>query len=52
MMKMIDKEDPDLIFVQEPNEYQSRPVGIEKNYRIFTARYGKRRAAIVIRIIG
>jgi hypothetical protein len=48
MMNMIKKEEPDLIFVQEPYEYQNRPVGIEKNCRIFTAGNGKHRAAIVI----
>ena len=47
-MKIIEKEGPDLIFVQEPYEYQNRPIGIEKKYRIFTAGNGKYRAAIVI----
>jgi len=28
MMKIIEKEEPDLIFVQEPYEYQNKPVGI------------------------
>jgi len=36
-MKVIEKQEPDLIFVQEPYEYQNRPVGIGKKYRIFTA---------------
>jgi len=40
-MKMIEKEEPDLIFVQEPYEYQNRPVGIEKKCRIFPAGNGK-----------
>ena len=48
MMKMIEKEEPDLILVQEPYEYQNRPVGIEMKCRIFTAGNGKHRAAIVI----
>ena len=47
MIKIIEKEEPDVIFVQEPYEHQNRPVGIEK-YRIFTAGNGKHRAAIVI----
>jgi hypothetical protein len=47
MMKVTEKEEPDLI-CQEPFEYQNRPVGIEKTYRIFTAGNGKQRAAIVI----
>ena len=42
---MIEKEETDLIFLQEPYEYQNRPVGMEKKYRIFTARNGKHRAA-------
>ena len=48
MMNMIEKEDPDLIFVQEPSEYQNKPVGIEKKCRIFTAGNRKHREAIVI----
>jgi hypothetical protein len=47
-MKMIEQEEPDLIFVQNPYEYQNRPVAFEKKYRIFTAGNGKHRAAIVI----
>ena len=35
-------------FVQEPYEYQNRPVGIEKKCRIFTVGKGKHRAVIVI----
>ena len=46
--EIIEKEEPDLIFVQEPYEYQNRPVGIEKKCRVFTAGNGKRRAAICI----
>jgi len=46
---IIDTEEPDLILIQEPYEYQNRPVGIEKKYRIFTA--GKHTAAIIIIII-
>jgi len=48
LMKMTETEEPDLIFVQEPYEYQNRPVGIAKKCRIFTAGNGKHRAAIVI----
>jgi hypothetical protein len=48
MMKMIEKEDPNSISVQEPYKYQNRPVRIKKKCRIFTARNGKHRAAIVI----
>jgi len=48
MMKIIEKEEPDLIFVQEPYEYQNKPVGIGKKCRIFTAGNGKHRSAIVI----
>ena len=47
-MKVTEKEEPDLILVQEPYEYKNKPVGIEKKYRIFTAGKGKHRAAIVI----
>jgi len=48
MMKMIEKEEADLILIQETYEYQNRPVRIEKKFRIFTAGNGKHRAAIVI----
>jgi hypothetical protein len=41
LMKVIDTEQPDLLFIQEPYEYQNRPVGIDKKYRIFTAGDGK-----------
>ena len=47
-MKMIEIEEPDLIFIQEPYEYHNRPVGIEEKYRMFTAGNGKHIAAIVI----
>jgi hypothetical protein len=47
-MKVIDTEEPDLILLQEPYEYQNRPVVIEKKYRIFTAGKGKHRADIII----
>jgi len=30
MIKMIEKEEPDILFVQEPYKYQNRPVQIEK----------------------
>jgi hypothetical protein len=47
-MKVTDTEEPDLILIQEPYEYQNRPVGIQEKYRIFTAGKGKHRAAIII----
>jgi len=47
-MKMIEKQETDFKFVQNPYEYQNRIVGIEKNFRIFTAGNGKHRAAIFI----
>ena len=37
LMKVTGTEEPDLILIQEPYEYQNRPVGIQKKYRIFTA---------------
>jgi hypothetical protein len=43
-MKTIESEEPDQLLIQEPYEYQNKPVGIEKN-RIFTAESGKHRAA-------
>jgi len=47
-MNVIDTDESDLILLQEPYEYQNRPVGTAKKYRIFTARKGKHRAAIII----
>jgi len=47
-MKIIDTEEPHLILIQDPYEYQNRPSGINKKYRIFTAAKGKHRAAIII----
>lgn len=51
LMKVIETEEPDLILVQQPYEYQNRPIGIDKKYRIFMAGNGKHRAAIIIIII-
>jgi hypothetical protein len=48
-MKVTEREEPDLVFVQEPYEYQNRPAGIAKKYRIFTVGNGKPRATIVIK---
>jgi len=48
LMKTIETEETDIIFIQEPYKYQNRPVGIVKKYRIFTAVNGKHRAATVI----
>jgi len=36
MMKIIEKEEPHLIFVQDPYEYQNKPVRIGKKCRKFT----------------
>ena len=47
-MKLIDTEEPDILLIQEPYEYQNRPVGIVKKYRMFTAGNGKHRAATII----
>jgi hypothetical protein len=47
-MKVTETEEPDLILVQQPYEYQNRPIGIDKKYRIFMAGNGKHRAAIII----
>jgi hypothetical protein len=40
-MKVIDRERPDLLLIQEPYEYQNRPVRTDKKYRIFNAGDGK-----------
>ena len=48
MMKMIEKEEPDLTFVQEPYEYQKWPFGIKTKCRTFTAGKGKHTAASVM----
>jgi endonuclease/exonuclease/phosphatase (EEP) superfamily protein YafD len=48
LMKKIYDEDPDIILIQEPYEYQSRITGIDKKYRIFTAGAGKHRQVIII----
>jgi hypothetical protein len=40
-MKVIVTEQPNLLFIQEQYEYQNRPVGMRKKYRIFTAKDGK-----------
>jgi predicted acetyltransferase len=48
LLKIIDTEQTDIIFVQEPYIYKNRPVGLEKKHRLFTAETGKYRTAIVI----
>jgi hypothetical protein len=48
-MKVIDTEEIDLILIQEPYEYQNKPVGLVNNHRIYTAGTAKHRAAIIIR---
>ena len=48
LMKITETEEPDLLLIQEPYEYQNKPVGIEKKNRIFTAGTGKHRAAIIV----
>jgi len=48
MMKMIEKNEPELIFVQEPYEYQNRTVGFEKCAEHLLLETGKPRVAIVI----
>jgi len=47
LMKIIETEEPDLVLIQEPYEYQNKPAGMEKN-RVFTAGTGKYRAAIIV----
>lgn len=49
LIKVIDTEEIDLILIQEPYEYQNKPVGIVNNHRIYTAGTAKHRAAIIIR---
>ena len=46
-MKIIETEEPDLLLIQEPYEYQNKPPGMEKN-RIYTAGTGKHRAATIV----
>ena len=46
---MPDTDETDIIFIQEPYEYQNRPAGIGRKYRIFTAGTEKHRSAILIR---
>jgi hypothetical protein len=41
LMKTTETDETDLIFIQEPYEYQNRPAGIGKKHRIFTAGTGK-----------
>jgi hypothetical protein len=45
-MKITETEEPGLLLIQEPYEYQNKPAGMKKN-RVFTAGIGKHRAAII-----
>ena len=49
LLKITDTDETDIIFIQEPYEYQNRAASIGKKYRIFTAGTGKHRSAILIR---
>ena len=50
-MKITETEEPDILLIQEPYEYQNKPAGIENKNRIFTAGTGKHRAAIILVVI-
>jgi UDP-N-acetylglucosamine transferase subunit ALG13 len=47
-MKIIETEEPDLLLIQDPYEYQNKPAGMEKKDRVFTAGSGKHRAAVIV----
>jgi cell envelope opacity-associated protein A len=47
-MKITETEEPDLLLIQEPYEYQNKPAEMEKKNRVFTAGTGKHRAAIIV----
>jgi len=48
LMAIIETEEPDLLLIQEPYEYQNKSTGMEKKNRVFTAGTGKHRAAIIV----
>jgi dihydroxyacetone kinase-like predicted kinase len=48
LRKKIYDEEPDIILIQEPYEYQNRITGIDKKYRLFSAGTSKHRASIII----
>ena len=41
LLKITDTDETDIIFIQEPYEYQNRPAGTGNKYRKFTAGTGK-----------
>jgi len=48
LMKKIEREEPELLLIQEPYEYKDRLRRMSKQYRIYTVGTGKHRAAIII----
>ena len=48
LMKIIETEEPNLLLIQEPYEYQNKPPGMEKKNRIYTEGTGNHRAAIIV----
>jgi len=48
LMELTEKEEIDMVFIQEPYTIHNRVVGITKRYRTFTSTIGRTRAATVI----
>jgi endonuclease/exonuclease/phosphatase (EEP) superfamily protein YafD len=48
IMNLIEQDDPDMIFIQEPYLYQNRMVGLKKSHRKYISHVDKSRAAIII----
>jgi endonuclease/exonuclease/phosphatase family metal-dependent hydrolase len=48
LMKLIQQEHTDIVFVQEPYLYQNNTVGIRRTHRIYTPNEEKYRTAIII----
>ena len=48
LMELIEKEEIDVAFIQEPYTIHNKVVGITKRYRIFTSSLGRSRTATVV----
>jgi hypothetical protein len=48
IMKLIEQDNSDIVFIQEPYLYQNRMAGLTKSHRKYISHVDKSRAAIII----
>ena len=48
LMKVIDENDTDILFIQKPYTIQNKLIGIPTKYKLYTAGEGRHRSAVVV----